>query len=46
MNSVFSSWLVMMMIDECPTFQDLVMALGPEGADNYVLGLVFYGEEI
>ena len=31
------------MIDECPTFMDLVMRLGKEDADNYVLDHVYHG---
>jgi len=31
------------MIDECPTFQDLVMKLGREDAENYVLDHVYHG---
>ena len=34
------------MIDECPTFQDLVMKLGREDAENYVLYHVYHGTKI
>ena len=34
------------MIDEYPTFPDLVMALGCENAENEVLEHVYHGEEI
>lgn len=34
------------MIDDCPTFMDLVMKLGREEAENDVLEHVYHGEEI
>lgn len=34
------------MLDEHPTFQDLVMSLGRDGAENYVLDHVYYGTEL
>lgn len=32
------------MIDDCPTFLDLIMKLGPEDAENYVLEQTYHGE--
>lgn len=34
------------MIDEYPTYQDVVMALGLDGAENHVIEHVYYGEEL
>lgn len=34
------------MIDEYPTFMDLVMQVGRENAENHVLEQVYYGEEL
>jgi len=34
------------MVDECPTFQDLVMKLGKEDAENYVLDRVYHGTKL
>lgn len=34
------------MIDEHPTFQDLVRAIGVADAENKVLECVYHGEEI
>lgn len=33
------------MIDECPTYLDLVMKVGREDAENHVLEKVYHGEE-
>ncbi len=34
------------MIDECLTYEVLVMALGSDGAENEVLEHVYHGEEL
>ena len=34
------------MINDCPTFIDLVMKLGSEEAENYVLEQTYHGVEI
>ena len=34
------------MIDETPTYQDLVMSLGREDAENHVLEKVYHGTEL
>lgn len=31
------------MIEDCPTFVDLIMQLGPEDAENYVLEQTYHG---
>ena len=48
MGSIFGlpSWVMSRMIDEYPTFQDLVMALGEDGAENSVLEHVYHGEVV